>query len=54
MTFYGGKNGVDIVCMADVNGDLTVMASGKKTEMLQLAREHNYAVVELKVLRYVQ
>lgn len=54
MTLYGGKNGVDVCCMTDVNGDLTVMASGKKTAMMELAREKNYAVCELKVLRYQQ
>ena len=52
MTLYGGKNGVDIVCATDIRGDLTIIASGKKTHMMELAREKNYAVLEVKVLRY--
>ena len=54
MTLYGGKNGVDICCATDVDGDLTIIASGKKTSMLKLAREKNYAVIEVRVLRYQQ
>jgi hypothetical protein len=53
-TFYGGKNGHDIVCMADIDGEFSVMASGSKTEMMELARERNYAVVKMEVLRFVQ
>ena len=51
-TFFGGKNGYDYVCLTDINGDLTVIASGKKTAMLELAREKNYAVAKLEALRF--
>jgi len=54
MTLYCGKNGVDIVCMDDIEGNFSVVASGNKTSMLKLARERNYAVVELRPIRYKQ
>ena len=53
-TFYGGKNGRDIVCMTDIDGDLAVVASGSKKDMLELARKNNYAVAYLKPIRFVQ
>lgn len=51
-TFYGGKNGFDYVCLMGIKGNATVIASGKKTAMLKLAREHNYAVAKLEAVRF--
>jgi hypothetical protein len=51
-TFYGGKDGRDIVCLVDRKGDATIIASGKKSAMLKLAREKNYAVAEIRALRF--
>jgi hypothetical protein len=52
-TLYGGKNGIDYICMADVGGDLAVMASGKKTAMLNLGREKNYVVAKIETIRFI-
>lgn len=53
-TFYCGEGGRDIVCMTDIDGGFTVIASGSKKDMLELARKNNYAVVELRAIRFVQ
>ena len=51
MSFYGGKNNKDIVCFDDT---MKVVASGKKDAMLELAERFNYAVAEVKALRYMK
>lgn len=47
-TFYGGKNGYDIVCLKDGK----VVASGKKLAMMKLSRKYNYAVAKILPLRF--
>ena len=50
MTFFGGKE-FDYVCL-DSKG--YICASGKKTNMLKLARRLNYAVGKLYPVRYAK
>lgn len=49
-TFYGGKNGIDIVCLDD---QMKVVASGTRASMMELAEAKNYAVAEMKPIRFV-
>lgn len=48
-SFYGGKNGIDYVCF---DSTMKVIASGKLENMMKLAEQHNYAVAEMKALRF--
>lgn len=50
MSFYGGKNGIDYVCF---DNRMMVVASGRKESMLHYAELHNYAVAEIRALRYI-
>lgn len=53
-SFYGGKDGIDIVCFGPGKHGMQVMASGSKTKMLKLARKHNWAVAEVRAIRFRQ
>lgn len=57
MTFYGGKTKVpekaqaDIICFDDKG---KIVASGKKSDMIKYAKEHNYAVAYLVPIKYIK
>ena len=50
-TFFGGKNGVDYICFGDKG---CIEASGKKSDMLKLAKRLNYAVAKIEAVRFQQ